>query len=156
MSIKEIVLDMPAKRLLMSVILLLIGFAWVVQSLAINRVFTFISHGVSYFERIATDEAKEMANDRRESDEFNQFTHMLYDYQAVGLGENVYASNQSTGCYDVKCIHVIERMKSIAYVKNNPHTLKYIDSQIEKHQKRIDELVGRHEFNPELCHKDGQ
>lgn len=154
MNIKEILLDMPAKKLVLFGFVALLAVIWLVQSLFINQVLSVLSHGVTYFERMAKEDTNEMANDMRATDEQMQYDQMISDHHSAELSLSVLATAQQRGCYHANNIKLFEKMKTIAYVKHHPQTLTYISNEISESQEMVNQLIKSHQFDPTLCEKD--
>lgn len=154
MNIKEIILDMPAKKMVLFGFVLLLAVIWLVQSLFVNQVISVLNRGVTYFETMAKADTDEAANDMRETDEQMQYDQLMSEHHSAQLNLSVLATPQQRGCYQANNIKLFEKMKSIAYVKHHPQELTYIASEIKESQEAIDQLTKDHQFDPNLCGKE--
>ena len=151
MSIKVKILAMPAWKAagitIAGVMFIAIGTEWYL----VNKVFSHIHNGISYFEKITKEDDDDFNNDVRERNERDEYNNAMNEYTSADLSIHDFSTIQGKGCFHYENIKRFEAMQKMIYARKNKFILNDVNRLLNQNKKEVKKALDNHEFDPAQC-----
>lgn len=151
MSIKEAILNIPIWKVAVSLLAICLLLVFFIEYAFMKTVFSTINHSITYFEKSANEDKKEIDSDIKDVNERQQYDAAMSEYSSAELHIHFDASNQERGCFNFKNIKRFEAMQKLAYVKQHAFAKKSVDEYLLEYRLKAKNGFDNHEFDPKLC-----
>lgn len=135
-------------------VLILLTFSLLIfgiEEIFMSRVFNLLDRGITHFEMVFKDDAKDIDRDYENFNEREIYDKAQSEINREYIEESVTETTQEYNCNIKKRINNLEKLLALPYAQNNKGAHDGTIKEIELNRKFLDKAIVKGNFDSSLC-----